>query len=115
MKCFRKVILENEDKFCRFGIQDGNLASHSAGKGSASHASSILTVSPPIVSVCLHAQWSMRYFKERYCTMRRLVTNILEGLSAVFTAADACLLLHLHILILIVQLTISCLQKSWMT
>ncbi len=66
MKCFRKVILENEDDFWRLGIQDGDLGSHSARKGSCSYASSGSTVSPPIVSVCLHAQWSMGSVKERY-------------------------------------------------
>ena len=66
MKCFRKVILENEDEFRRYGIEDGDLGSHSARKGSASYASSGSTVSPPIVSVCLRAQWSMGSVKERY-------------------------------------------------
>ena len=33
MKCFRKVILENEDEFCRMGIQDGDLGSHSVHRG----------------------------------------------------------------------------------
>ncbi|KAL7462369.1 hypothetical protein ACHAXS_002746 [Conticribra weissflogii] len=66
MKCFRKVILENEDEFCRMGIQDGDLGSHSARKGACSYASSGSTVSPPIVSVCLQAMWSMGTVKERY-------------------------------------------------
>mmetsp|Transcript_13153 Transcript_13153/g.27833 ORF Transcript_13153/g.27833 Transcript_13153/m.27833 type:complete len:157 (+) Transcript_13153:1089-1559(+) len=66
MKCFRKVIVENEDEFCHLGIQDGDLGSHSACKGSCSYASSGSAVSPSIVSVCLRAMWSMGTVKERY-------------------------------------------------
>ncbi len=35
-------------------------------KGSASYASSGLTVSPSIVFVCLYAQWSMGFVMEQY-------------------------------------------------
>ncbi len=65
MKCFWKVILENEEEFCHMGIQDGDLGSHSSCKGSCSYSSSGSTVSPPIVSICVQAMWSMSTVEER--------------------------------------------------
>ena len=59
MKCFKKVIAENEDEFKRFGVGIGDLGSHSARKGACSFASAGCTVSPPMVSICLRAMWSM--------------------------------------------------------
>ena len=52
--------------FFALGISPGDLGSHSARKGSSSHASSGTTVSPPMVSICLRAMWSMGHVKERY-------------------------------------------------
>ena len=66
MKCFHKVVIENEELFLRLGVGEGDLGSHSARKGACSFASSGSTVSPPIVSVCLRAMWSMGTVKERY-------------------------------------------------
>ncbi len=48
------------------GISPGNLGLHSARKGASSHASSSTTVSPPMVSICLCAMWSMGHVKECY-------------------------------------------------
>ncbi len=66
MKAFRKVICENEDEFCRYGIEDGNLGSHSEWKGACSFASAESTVSLPIVSICLCAMLSIRSVDEHY-------------------------------------------------
>ena len=51
--------------FFALGISAGDLGSHSARKGSASHACAGTTVSPLMVSVCLCAMWSMGHIKER--------------------------------------------------
>ena len=48
------------------GISPGNLGLYSARKGASSHASSSTTVSPPMVSICLCAMWSMGHVKECY-------------------------------------------------
>ena len=53
-------------EFFSLGISPGNLGSHSARKGAASFACAGSTVSPPMVSVCLRAMWSMGHVKERY-------------------------------------------------
>ncbi len=53
MKCFHKVIVENEESFLRLKVGEGDPGSHSARKGSCSVASSGSFVSPPIVSDCL--------------------------------------------------------------
>ncbi len=66
MKCFHKVIRENADAFRRLGIEPGDLGSHSARKGAYSRAAAGSTASPPIVSICLWAMWSMGNMKERY-------------------------------------------------
>lgn len=65
MKYFRKATFQNEDELWRFGIWDGNHGVHSARKGPCSYAFSGSTI-PPIVSVCLHAQWSRGSIKEQY-------------------------------------------------
>ena len=66
MKVFHKVVNENEQKYRALGINPGDLGSHSARKGSCSFASAGSTVSPPMVSICLRAMWSMGPVKERY-------------------------------------------------
>ena len=66
MKIFHQVILENEEAFRKLGVGVGDLGSHSARKGSCSFASAGSTVSPPMVSICLRALWSMGPVKERY-------------------------------------------------
>lgn len=65
MKCFHKVVIENEELFLYLGVEEGDLRSHLARKG-RSFASSWSNVSPPIVSVCLYAMWSMGRVKEWY-------------------------------------------------
>ena len=66
MKIFHQVIQENEEAFRKLGVDVGDLGSHSARKGSCSFASAGSTVSPPMVSICLRALWSMGPVKERY-------------------------------------------------
>ncbi len=66
MDCLHRIIAKyHEDFFC-LGISAGDLGLHSARKGSSSYACAGSTVSPPMVSVCLRAMWSMGDIKERY-------------------------------------------------
>ena len=66
MDCMHRIIDKHCDDFFAIGISAGDLGSHSARKGSASYACAGTTVSPPMVSVCLRAMWSMGHIKERY-------------------------------------------------
>lgn len=66
IKAFKKVICENKELYHRYGIEDGDLGSHSAWKGSCSFTSAGSTVSPPIVSICLRAMWTTASVKEHY-------------------------------------------------
>jgi hypothetical protein len=66
MDCLRRIIEINQDEFLQLGIRPGDLGSHSARKGACSFASAGSTVSPPMVSICLRAMWSMGSVKERY-------------------------------------------------
>ena len=66
MACLHRVIENNHEEFLLMGIRPGDLGSHSARKGSCSYASAGSTVSPPMVSICLRAMWSMGPVKERY-------------------------------------------------
>ena len=66
MACLHRVIEINMEEFLVLGIKPGDLGSHSARKGASSFASAGSTVSPPMVSICLRAMWSMGPVKERY-------------------------------------------------
>jgi hypothetical protein len=66
-----RIIENNTDEFIHLGICPGNLGSHSAQKGACSYASAGSTVSPPMVSICLQAMWSMGSVKERYLQFGR--------------------------------------------
>ena len=66
MACLHRVIENNLEVFLLLGIKPGDLGSHSARKGASSFASAGSTVSPPMVSICLRAMWSMGPVKERY-------------------------------------------------
>ena len=58
--------------FFALGISPGDLGSHSARKGASSHACAGTTVSPPMVSICLCAMWSMGHIKERYLQYKKV-------------------------------------------
>ena len=66
MDCLYRVTEKNAEEFLLLGIKPGDLGSHSARKGASSFASAGSTVSPPMVSICLRAMWSMGPVKERY-------------------------------------------------
>ena len=66
MDCLYRVTEKNAEEFLLLGIKPGDLGSHSARKGASSFASAGSTVSPPMVSICLQAMWSMGPVKERY-------------------------------------------------
>ena len=71
MDCLRRIIKNNLDEFLQLGIRPGNLGLHSARKGACSFASAGSTVSPPMVSICLRAMWSMGSVKERYLQLEK--------------------------------------------
>ena len=66
MDCLHRIVVKYPEAFFALGISPGDLGSHSARKGASSHACSGTTVSPPMVSICLRAMWSMGHVKERY-------------------------------------------------
>ena len=66
MGCLHRIIEKYPNEFFALGIRPGDLGSHSARKGASSHACAGTTVSPPIVSICLRAMWSLGHVKERY-------------------------------------------------
>ena len=66
MGCLHRIVEKYSDELMAFGISPGELGSHSARKGSSSYAASGTTVSPPMVSICLRAMWSIGHNKERY-------------------------------------------------
>jgi hypothetical protein len=65
MDCLHCIIEKYPDEFV-LGFSPGNLGLHSARKGASSHACSGTTALPPMVSICLHAMWSMGHVKEWY-------------------------------------------------
>ena len=71
MECLRRIIEKYPQEFIALGICPGNLGSHSARKGACSHASAGMTVSPPMVSICLRAMWSMGSIKEHYLQYKK--------------------------------------------
>ena len=98
----RVVAVEAKDvtsALSRLGIFPGLLGSHSARKGACTHVSSRTTYSPPIVSVCLHACWTMGSVKDKYLHFERAgdqycgrtatgmdPSTTYVGLSSLFTA-----------------------------
>ncbi len=71
MDRLRRIIVSNEDEFLQLGICPGDLGSHSERKGACSFASAGSTVSPPMVSICLRAMWSMGSVKECYLQFKK--------------------------------------------
>jgi hypothetical protein len=66
MDCLHRILAKYSDEFFTLGILPGNLGLHSARKSTRNHACSGSMVSPPMVSICLHAMWSMGHVKEHY-------------------------------------------------
>ncbi len=66
MDCLHRILVKYSEEFFALGISPGNLGLHLARKGASSHACSGSIVLPPMVSICLHAMWSMGHDKERY-------------------------------------------------
>ena len=71
MDCLHQIIKKYPEEFIALCICPGNLDSHSARKGACSHASAGTTVSPPMVSICLCAMWSMGSVKECYLQYKK--------------------------------------------
>ncbi len=66
MDCLCQIMDNNQDEFLQLGIHPRVLGLHSAWKGACSFASVGSMVSPPMVSICLRAMWSMGLVKEWY-------------------------------------------------
>jgi len=71
MDCLRRIVEKKQSEFLALGIRPGDLGSHSARKGACSFAAAGSTVSPPMVSICLRAMWSMGLVKERYLQFKK--------------------------------------------
>ena len=80
-----KTIANNRQELEQFG-NISNLGSHSIRKGAASYCASGSTISPPIVSICLRANWSIGGSKERYLKFEnagdQFVGRMVSGLDA---------------------------------
>ena len=48
------------------GVEPGDLGTHSCRKGVGTMVAAGCTVSPPIVSICVRAGWSMGGVKDKY-------------------------------------------------
>jgi hypothetical protein len=66
MNCLQQAIENKPEEFLLLGVLLGDLGSHSAQKGESSYTSAGSAVCPPMVSICLHAMWSMGSIKEYY-------------------------------------------------
>ena len=63
---FSELLHETKDELAIFGIEEGDLGTHSCRKGVARMVGAGCTVSPPIVSICIRAGWVMGGVKDRY-------------------------------------------------
>jgi len=57
---------EHSAKFASLGLNPEHFGTHSIRKGAITHASTGVTTSPPIVSICTHANWKMPGIMNRY-------------------------------------------------
>ena len=112
MDCIHRIIAKYPREFFAVGISAGDLGSHSARKGAASHACAGSTVSPPMVSVCLRTMWSMGHVKERYLQYEKVgdqylervvcgldMNNVLFAVSPPFFDTESKTLEKIHILL----------------
>ena len=65
-KILQKTLEDSEEIFNVMGIDIDKIGTHSAQKGAATSTSTGSTVSPPMVSICLRAGWSMGPVKDKY-------------------------------------------------
>jgi len=65
-KLLKKVIDDNANDLIRLGADPAHLGSHIARKGSSTLCTTGCTVSPPYISVCLRAGWSLPGVQSRY-------------------------------------------------
>jgi hypothetical protein len=61
---FSRILRENHNQLP--GVNTGDLGTHSCRKGVATMVAAGCTCSPPIVSICVRAGWSMGGVKDRY-------------------------------------------------
>jgi hypothetical protein len=57
---------EHADTFVRLGLKPEYFGTHSICKGAITHAACGVTVSPPIASICIRANWKMSGVMNRY-------------------------------------------------
>ena len=57
---------EHREEFAPLGMSPGDFGTHSIQKGAATHVSTGSTVSPPIASICLRANWAIPGVLSRY-------------------------------------------------
>jgi len=54
------------EAFQELGVEKNTLGTHSCRKGAITIVSTGCTVSPPMVSICLRAGWTLDNVKDRY-------------------------------------------------
>ena len=65
-KLFLNLLKANEEELKNMGVEPGDLGTHSCRKGVGTMVAAGCTVSPPIVSICVRAGWSMGGVKDKY-------------------------------------------------
>lgn len=65
-KSLLQLIDDNLEALKQYGIEKGDLGTHSNRKGVSTEVAAGSTVSPPIASLCIRAGWAMGGVKERY-------------------------------------------------
>ncbi|KAL7524807.1 hypothetical protein ACHAXR_003117, partial [Thalassiosira sp. AJA248-18] len=63
---FNKLVKQMKKPLAKLGFAPGDLATHSARKGVGTMVAAGCTVSPPIVSLCIRAGWTLGGVKDKY-------------------------------------------------
>ena len=64
-KILSEVVNENSEKFAALGVTSEDFGTHSIRKGAATFVSTGCTVSPPMASICIRANWTLGGVKDR--------------------------------------------------
>ena len=65
-RLFNQLLKDNEVVLKTMGVEPGDLGTHSCRKGVGTMVAAGCTVSPPIVSICVRAGWTMGGVKDKY-------------------------------------------------
>ena len=65
-RILHQVVKENAEAFRRIGVEVGDIGTHSARKGAATHAASGCTISPAMAAICNRAGWALGGSRDKY-------------------------------------------------